>query len=739
MSGTLRPGPDTPPTTPPVSNAMDGGTAYGPVVQAGTISGLHLHPAAPAVPPVPRQLPAAAPLWVDRREDLAWLHRACGHNRDEVTVAVVWGPGGAGKTALASRFLRTLPATGDEPHLYVDLRGHNAADPVTPVAALARFLADLGVAGTHVPSTADGLAAMWRTVTAGRRIAQVRPLIPGGPAARVVVTSRTRLDGLVVDGAEIRRLGPLPQRAAVDLLVRRTRRTSTADRAAAGRIAHACAGMPLALHTVAAQHTLNPALPLQRLADRLTANGGGRAQASARPGPYDPEHDQEHAVQMSISSTYQVLPELTRTAYQRLGALPATILDTGTVAAACDLTPAQANWVLTSLDQAGLLQSARPAGPPQDAGRYTPGGVYRFPDPVREHARATAEHGLGQADRDDAVLCWAQWLLAAATDAESFLTPCHRRLERVPVPPTYVSPFVLPDPGQEDTAAAGRAVTDWLEVRWPDLTAAAHAASALRRPDLAWQLVDAVWPVIKLRRPADAVTLLLGTGLPAARADGNGTAARRMLTTAAGRLRHAGDYPSAIRLADEARASADAAGDPRDLGQAAHEAGAIHLEAGRPVQAVPLLREALAARSAVGDPRGAALTRILLGNAASGTGDHNGARDQLGQALRDLTALGERYEAARAMAYLGRAHRQAGRYTDSETWLRAAAQQLTQSGSAHWPAHIQEFLGETAEAQGRTDQALTHYRTALAAYRDLHATRDTHRLQTAIARLGAGQ
>jgi hypothetical protein len=107
--------------------------------------------------------------------------------------------------------------------LYIDLRGYDPDQPLSPGYALAGFLHALGVPGAEV----DERAAAYRSLLDGRRmlvvldnassVEQVRPLLPGTPSALVVVTSRDSLVGLVArHGA--RRLDLLPPEDAVALL-----------------------------------------------------------------------------------------------------------------------------------------------------------------------------------------------------------------------------------------------------------------------------------------------------------------------------------------------------------------------------------------------------------------------------------------------------------------------------------------------------------------------------------------
>ena len=120
--------------------------------------------------------------------------------------------------------------------------------------------------------------------------AQVRPLLPGGSGCLVLVTSRRRLDGLVVtDGAQPVHLGALTTAESRQLLSG----FMGADRLAAEpsavtELVGLCAGLPLALCVAGARAQGYPQFPLAALAAELGGRrgpGGARAPRGARRPP----------------------------------------------------------------------------------------------------------------------------------------------------------------------------------------------------------------------------------------------------------------------------------------------------------------------------------------------------------------------------------------------------------------------------------------------------------------------
>lgn len=122
-----------------------------------------------------------------------------------IVIAVISGPGGIGKTALAVHWAHRVQDRFADGHLYVDLRGSGPRDPLDPVAALELLLGDLGLLAEETPAGLEARSALFRSRLARRRMlvmldnardaAQVRPLLPGA-TSMVVVTSRSQLRGL---------------------------------------------------------------------------------------------------------------------------------------------------------------------------------------------------------------------------------------------------------------------------------------------------------------------------------------------------------------------------------------------------------------------------------------------------------------------------------------------------------------------------------------------------------------
>ena len=136
----------------------------------------------------PAQLPADVADFTGRAVEVDRLRGLVSGTRlpdnPAMTVAVVAGTPGLGKTALAIHAAHMLRPDFPDGQLYARLLG-GSEEPATPDEVLARFLRDLGVDGARVPVDGEERAAMFRTRLAERQMlivlddardaAQVRP------------------------------------------------------------------------------------------------------------------------------------------------------------------------------------------------------------------------------------------------------------------------------------------------------------------------------------------------------------------------------------------------------------------------------------------------------------------------------------------------------------------------------------------------------------------------------------
>ncbi|HUC57060.1 MAG TPA: helix-turn-helix domain-containing protein [Streptosporangiaceae bacterium] len=241
----------------------------------------------------PRQLPPAVPYFAGRSRQLAALSQLLGQPGGAAAIATIGGMAGIGKTALAVQWAHQVAADFPDGQLYLDLRGFDPSGTPMPVAEAARgFLTALGVPAGQLPSAEHAQLGLYRSLLAGKRmlvlldnahdVAQVRPLLPGSPTCRVVVTSRNQLAGLAaIEAARPVVLDLLTWDDAREVLAGRLGEAKLAsDPDAVGRIIDASARLPLALSVIAARAATRPHVPLGQVPADLTGRVGADLRAA---------------------------------------------------------------------------------------------------------------------------------------------------------------------------------------------------------------------------------------------------------------------------------------------------------------------------------------------------------------------------------------------------------------------------------------------------------------------------
>jgi tetratricopeptide (TPR) repeat protein len=385
-----------------------------------------------AVPP--RQLPGAPRLFVGRTDELAQLSTglAAENRHDEaVPLMVIGGAGGIGKTSLALHWAHQHIKQFPDGQMYLNLRGFApSGGPMSSASGVRALLDALGVDPVAVPSTLDAQAALYRSLTYGRRIlivldnahdsTQVAPLLPGSPTCTVLVTSRNQLTGLLTThGARPLTLDVLVGAEARALLVGHLGERATTEPDAVTDLLDPCAGLPLALTIVAARAATHPDLPLPILADelrsvssRLDALDAGELTANLR------------AV---FSWSYQDLGTDAARLFALLGLAMGPDISLAAAASLVGLPADHTRALLHELDQIRLVH-------------HDPTGRYRMHDLVRIYAaeQATAQEPNG--DVTAARRRLVDFYLHSANTADHILDPQMQPIQ-IDRPAAGCSPF----------------------------------------------------------------------------------------------------------------------------------------------------------------------------------------------------------------------------------------------------------------------------------------------------------
>lgn len=673
-----------------VSGAVDA------VVQAGTITGgVHLHRPSPAAV-VPRQLPPDPAHFTNRGKELQELDRmipASGGSAPRPRLVVLTGPGGAGKTAVALRWLHANADHFAGGQLYADLGALSPRGPATSAETLSGFLRALGVPPDDIPIDQHEQSALYRSISADRSIAvvaddaesvaQVRPLLPASPLSVLVVTSRWRLAGLALDGAQFVDVDMLDELSALELLSVVVGREKVAQEPApAQQLVRLCGGLPIALRVAAARLSTRPRWTISRVVGAL-ADEQRRLSALAVAG--------DVSVRSNLDLSYRELAADVARLYRLLGLHPGPEFGLGVVAAAGDVTPDEADRLVAELLDANLLSEV-------DSDRF------RFHDLLRLHAAERAEEHDGAVDSAAAVRRMVEWYLDNAIAADLVVMPLRYRVgerygrAREPVFPT------------------ASAALDWLERELPNLLSAQRCAMDRAWPELAWQLCAALWSLFLYRKHFTHWIDAHEHAIAAAAACGNDVA-RTLLTIQLGiaylSLRR---HDVAHHHFSEALELSATIGDPRTEATALEHLGLVARRTERPGDAMTYFVRALAITERLGEHRGTALHLRRIGESLSEAGRHEEALTYLRRAVTAAADLHDVVLHGMALARLGTIHTRLGRYADASDVLRDAVEILAAAGSHHYHGLAVEALAELQVRTGDLAAARQHLQQALDLY-----------------------
>ncbi|TDQ04640.1 AfsR/SARP family transcriptional regulator [Labedaea rhizosphaerae] len=650
---------------------------------------------------VPAQLPNTTAGFAGRAAELAWLDEHLSTVDMAATpIAGLIGPAGVGKTALAVRWAHRVARRFPDGQLYASLRGfdvHRAK--ADPAQLLLRFLLALGVPVGEVPVELDERAALYRSLLADRRMLvvlddardseQVRPLLPGSASALVLVTSRIRLDALVVgSGARMLTLGTLPREDALEVLASTAGPGSDDERADRIRLAQLCGGLPLALRIAGARLAADPQWTAARLADELSGQGQLDVLAA---------EDNQVSVRAALDATYRALPGRLAATFRLLGLFPGPMLDAYAAAALCGVPVEEAAERLRTMADWSLLV---PDGTD---------GEYHLHDLVRMHAATLARADLYEHQRSEALRRLETYYLAAADQARRFLRPPADGLD-------YASDYP-----KESLAPVtdSESALDWFGSQWANLMSTLDAAAAAEHHVQVWHLARLVHDFRAVRSIRDDWLALLDKGLAAARAANDGVGEVWMLSCRCSARYRLGRLDEMLPDAERSVAIATRLRDPALMAIAFRDVGTALYHQGQHEPAVARLEKALElARRAEFKPVEAALLNNLaqVYRDLARLDDAVAATERAVELYREIGELGF---SVFAVANLGELHLERGELDDSERYARAAVDQAVTSALTLQEGFARHVLGKVLLAKGDKAAARSQLVAAARRYADV--------------------
>jgi len=692
-----------------IRNQLDGGMV-GNVVQARDIGGdLHLHMAASPDPalPVPAQLPAGV-LLADRHPQQAALTRLLpSHTTTTTRVAMITGPAGIGKTALAVAFANTVRDRFPDGQLYVCLRGDIPAWAVPGM-----WLRAVGVPSERVPVRLAEQEALLRSRTADKRLlvvidsAQdadaVLRLIPNSRTCLVLVTCRQPLpDVVVAANATVLPLPPLSYQDSVAVLAVSDARAHDDPDGLTRLVAHG-GGRPLTLALLKAHLAIHPATRLSDLADRLAPTACGSDREAT-----DPTADNAWERVMSVFEK-DLPPRVARTA--RLTALHGgPHITVQIAAAAAGIEPAEALAHLAKLEDAGHLA--------RDGVRFL------FDTSVRDYYRRLSDTLDTPADRAAVLRRIVVALYEQTAPYDFALNP--RR-------PRYG--YAAPTPRSLPTCSPAEAFA-YFDTEWPNLVAALLAVAAFGLDSALWMLVEALWTYIHRQRKVTAVIEILELGVAAAKAARHLQAEGRELCQLTQALLVAGRTEEAARCADAAVEVAQRSGDQALLASALSARGKVAETQGDLAGAEICYARAAEADERANNPRGAALHLRRRAQLLVRMGRYAEALTIFDDAEGRMMAHGGRVDVARVRTFFGEALIRVEDFGRAESMLAQALEVALASGTDRYVADVQLVRGLLAAHIGDPDAGVDLVRRARTVYVEGGDQREVNRADLVLAEI----
>ncbi len=697
--------------------------------------------AVPAPAIVPAQLPLDARGFTGRDDQLAALDALVNPSSPGgARIALIAGTAGVGKTALAVHWAHRVRQAFPDGQLYADLRGYSADAPVRPIDMLTRFLLACGMPAERIPADETDAATAYRSLLADRQMLiifdnaasadQIRPLLPGGPGCAVVVTSRDRLDGLLVrDGArrlDLHVFTPAEARALLADVLGAKR--VEAEQQATTELITLCAHLPLALRIAAAALTGQSAPAISDYVARLRT--GDRLTALSIDG------DPNSAVRAAFDLSYATLNAPLRRTFRLLSLMPGPDVTADATAALAGTTPAAADVALARLAGMHLVDEPSP-------------GRYRLHDLLQLYAAehvAGEEHHAERAEATDQVLTW---YLDTARAASQCL---YRGSE----------PQVGDDLTGHSKAVAFTTETDaitWLNAERANLVAAVALASSRGLHTTTWQLAHALRSYFWHTRHTGQWLRIAQAGLAAARhtTDPRVHAAMRLNVGAVSHcLARFGDaadhYAAAYEFAVSAGWTALAltclthlgnlhlesgdlatansfhrrslalirqTQDRRNLWVALNNLGLVSHQLGRLREAEELQTEAVRAARRAGVPGGEASALQYLGYSVHAIGELDRALTHLTQALPIHRRAGNRKGEAQTLMDIAAVHADAGRQESAEASIEAALAIIGETGDRFAESFALNIRGRLKLRAGNPQDALADHAAALDLAREM--------------------
>jgi tetratricopeptide (TPR) repeat protein len=628
-----------------------------------------------------------------------------------------------GKTALVIHWAHAASNHFEDGILYFDMGGFGPGEALAASDILNVCLRTFAVPVEQIPPDTASRAAMYRSITANKRLLvvidnvstedQAQPLIPSSGSSSVVITSRRRLPGLAA------RLGAIPivlevlspEHSMTLLKLTVSAKRVESEIGSAARLIERCSNLPLALRVLGQRIAEDPYCTMEQALVDLS-----RTDSSLDKLRF--EGDELSDIRAVFSYSYNALRPEAAATFRLLGLYPVAEFSAAAVAALIGDGVAAARRQLERLVDANLISLIG-----QDR--------YKMHDLLRDYALELAEQEDLFASRASAVRRLSQWVLHAVRSAQALILPNFNAVSNDNgsgiAPPTFES---------SDSAI------EWFERERLGLLAIVKLTVDYEQLDIAWRIAATIYPLLEIRHYWSDWIDISHTGIEAARRVGDDTGQARNFLSLGDALWLSGEFDQALDAYQAGTEHSRRAGDSwseafcqRQIGMVYNATNRVEQAAHAFVNAIPLFR-------AMGDKRGEAMSLIGLGAGRWLVADYSGATHYCQSALELLASTNDAWTVAWAKCALARAQTSLGQLSVAIANYDDARETFARFGNSRNEARSMVGLGEAMLKAGQREQAFVWFRradTLLKPLKDVAAREVKQQLREASGANGFGE
>jgi tetratricopeptide (TPR) repeat protein len=625
------------------------------------------------------QLPPDISDFVGRRVEMRFIKQRLSSTRRRASTGLrlvaIYGPPGVGKTALAVHVAHQVALEFPDGQFYADLRGVEQ-QPRDSTDVLAGLLRALGVADNALPDLLDDRVVLYRSLVHNKHVLvildnasdeqQIRPVLPGSPAAAVLVTSRTPPLGL--EGVSFLKLDALPLDAAVRLLRLIAGLTVRGDQDTARHVVEHCSCLPLAVRIAGARLAYEPHLGPAGLSERLADEGRRLDELQAG----------DREVRASFDLSYRNRPVPEQRLFRLLGLLGPVNFAPWLAAALADFDVRSTETVLDSLVRAQLVV-------PLAHHRYRLHDLIRvFAAELMAKSRAEERHA---ALEGAALAC-----IALAQRANAMVFP---------------SESTGSEPG--DGFLTEQDAIGTFDVERDGILSVVAALCSTGQAELAWRLAAQLPALLQMRGEWDAWQRMSESVLAATADAENSYGHARVLLEWGNLCRERGAWDEAIESYQRAGNILHQAGDTHWEADALTSLGAMYRDQDRLQESAKALGDAIVLYRRSGSRRGEALALSNLGTTLLRQGRVAEADKCFQHCLDVFSELGDRRWVAYSMCDLAHIRQCRQAWDDAAAYQERALVILREYKDQLGIGRCLGNLGDTLLAQGRLGDALARY------------------------------